>query len=67
MLHANELEVRPRIVRLWSEKKAHVFQRLAQAGGGDDFEIKIELRGAATVLALRGGVKLRHNARAERG
>ena len=44
MLHANELQLGPRMVRLRREEKLRVFQRLAQAGGGDDLEIKIEPR-----------------------
>ena len=66
MLHANQLEFGPRMVRLRCEKKTRIFQRLAQTGGGDDFKIQIELRGTATIFAIGGGMQLRHDARAQR-
>ena len=67
MPHADELEFGPGMVRLRREEEPGVFQRLAQAGGGDDFEIKIEPgRSATPVVGIHGGMELGDNARAER-
>ncbi len=68
MLHADQLEFRPGMVRLRRKEEAHVFQRFTQARGGDDLEVKVESGGigAAAVPRVGGGMKLRNDARAER-
>ena len=53
VLHADELQLGPRMIGLRREEKTRVLQRLAQAGGGDDFKIEIEPRAAAAASAAR--------------
>ncbi len=63
---ANELKLRPRMVGLGRKKEIRVGKRFAQAGGGDDLEIEVEPRAVAPVAGAGSGMKLRHDARAER-
>ena len=64
VLHADELQFRPRLVVVGREKEMSVAERLAQAGGGDDLEGQLQPRTAPAVGGRR--MQLRHNACAER-
>ena len=66
MLHADQLQIGPVMVGFLGEKKAGVLERFAQAGGGDDFKIKVEARAVAAAIArFFAGMELRDDARAQ--